>query len=1098
MFYSPLDCDFASTPSGTGGAIMKNARRLALGLVLAAGQAAALAQECAVPATSSGFAFLIQERTDAVNLCPAAAVNPYSLDMAFAWGSATIQFLGGSPWVAASPAQGDLPAQIWFRRFDSSGTALDSVPRAIVGYSGDFAWGHQYPSLAIERPAVANFQFTPTPQVALTFQADFSGFSKIAPSAGSRVIYASRNGNSNNSGYSPESPLPLADGLALLRDGYPDQLLLEREQSAQTYPLSSPIQWARSGRSIDEPMVLGAYGEGSRPILAISHQSVIFSSGSSPVSHLRFLGLELQAPGYNGCGQQNSEATGIVVVRPGSDLWIEDCLFRKFGSAVELQGNSSSSRERNIVRRSTFWEISRSTWDSNRCSNDNGGSCIFQDFYATSIIEDSFFGFSGATPPDSCSRNAEQALSNAMYNGQGNPDTQAVRNSITFNTGRSGFNLRSGGLIERNASIRNAQAFPVGNSSNPNNIATLKHNLCIESRDHQGFRWVPCHSNPPQPCVQHPCNPNETGYWVSPFVEIGRAYILDRLLRANVIQNIACNSTDGLTFGGGDTAAFEFKGGSAPDIVDMSQNIVWDWIDFPSPPSWGGATITSYLQGNMSWSLDQNEIMQRDNHKLLEARDFPLPFTGVGFGTNPWHSARTNTTAPWFWEFRNGNHNGITNTTWTSTVESTASYGLINYSDPGRTVGSYASSIGLSNSTDAFIQALAAREHNQWDHELSAYGLIDYIRDGFDLPALDRLPGPNCTGHFANMFSSFTFDVSSFPRVNDDAPSICNKGRASISMAENSMLRVGGGIDRQGIWYAWGTNSPSVLDSSTNLATTPCVSAATSEWHVAVWLVQNGSTWDLKGARLHPQLTPAVFTLKTGLTPPPQVGNSPVQYGAWEPVIPPSVSCFDDGSFAVSYSDGEHRWVSLYSGSTPALQKNIHVDAGFAQFNHCVAVSGLHFSHSQARVAFVGISQPDSGEPWAPYVRTHMPYYGGCRMSRPHHIPKVSPHESNLALGPAFAHPIAYRPDGSLVITWWRQFPDQGQTKTTLGASVFETAGTYCPADLNCDGSVDSADTSIFNGWMLAGNMLADFNCDGQLTPADANEFATRHAMGCQ
>jgi uncharacterized protein YjdB len=56
---------------------------------------------------------------------------------------------------------------------------------------------------------------------------------------------------------------------------------------------------------------------------------------------------------------------------------------------------------------------------------------------------------------------------------------------------------------------------------------------------------------------------------------------------------------------------------------------------------------------------------------------------------------------------------------------------------PERSVGSYHASIGGTATTEAFLEAVRGRELHSWPEELSAYAVINYIREGFNLPAIE-------------------------------------------------------------------------------------------------------------------------------------------------------------------------------------------------------------------------------------------------------------------------------------------------------------------------------------------------------------------------
>lgn len=55
------------------------------------------------------------------------------------------------------------------------------------------------------------------------------------------------------------------------------------------------------------------------------------------------------------------------------------------------------------------------------------------------------------------------------------------------------------------------------------------------------------------------------------------------------------------------------------------------------------------------------------------------------------------------------------------------------WSDPERDIGEYNGSIGGTATTDAFIEECRNRAVGEWPEEYSAYAVIDYIREGFDL-----------------------------------------------------------------------------------------------------------------------------------------------------------------------------------------------------------------------------------------------------------------------------------------------------------------------------------------------------------------------------
>ncbi|NJL70810.1 MAG: hypothetical protein HC888_03975 [Candidatus Competibacteraceae bacterium] len=85
---------------------------------------------------------------------------------------------------------------------------------------------------------------------------DEPGFTNHKPSPDTRFIFASQDGNDANDGSTPDKAVKgIRRGVSLLRDGYPDWLLFRRGDSIR----EGFGSWSKSGRSKEEPMVVGSY-----------------------------------------------------------------------------------------------------------------------------------------------------------------------------------------------------------------------------------------------------------------------------------------------------------------------------------------------------------------------------------------------------------------------------------------------------------------------------------------------------------------------------------------------------------------------------------------------------------------------------------------------------------------------------------------------------------------------------------------------------------------------------------------------------------------------------------------------------------------------
>jgi hypothetical protein len=128
---------------------------------------------------------------------------------------------------------------------------------------------------------------------------DAEGWSLVEPGMRHQKIYAADDGTSDNTGLSPESPVDLKTGVRMIRQRSSDWLLLRR---GDTFDGGIGLGTNMLGESPLCPIVIGAYGEGPRPIVrgrinAIKH----YPRGNLVVRdlHLRQQGFSLNGPVRN-------------------------------------------------------------------------------------------------------------------------------------------------------------------------------------------------------------------------------------------------------------------------------------------------------------------------------------------------------------------------------------------------------------------------------------------------------------------------------------------------------------------------------------------------------------------------------------------------------------------------------------------------------------------------------------------------------------------------------------------------------------------------------------------------------------------------------
>src|SRR4051794_1369227 len=121
-----------------------------------------------------------------------------------------------------------------------------------------------------------------------------AGWTVVTPSSDTRTIYvSSSSGNDANIGTSPTAAVKsLAKAASLLRDGSPDWMLLKR---GDTWSGSSFPTWNKSGRSSAEPMYIGTFGAGSRPLIDTGAVGGFAATTGRAVNNLVMSGVQFYA-----------------------------------------------------------------------------------------------------------------------------------------------------------------------------------------------------------------------------------------------------------------------------------------------------------------------------------------------------------------------------------------------------------------------------------------------------------------------------------------------------------------------------------------------------------------------------------------------------------------------------------------------------------------------------------------------------------------------------------------------------------------------------------------------------------------------------------
>jgi hypothetical protein len=166
------------------------------------------------------------------------------------------------------------------------------------------------------------------------------GFTVITPGSTDRVIYCSSStGNNQNNGLSPNQAVQtLAQAESLLQNHTGDQLLLKAGDTWHT----GFGYWTLGGASAAEPMVIGSYGTGARPIIMSGTGSGITTGKSSTpeVDYLAILGIHFWADGRDPSITPRpavSNPTGINILSKSNDILVEDCMVQDYDVNLNFQ-----------------------------------------------------------------------------------------------------------------------------------------------------------------------------------------------------------------------------------------------------------------------------------------------------------------------------------------------------------------------------------------------------------------------------------------------------------------------------------------------------------------------------------------------------------------------------------------------------------------------------------------------------------------------------------------------------------------------------------------------------------------------------------------
>lgn len=284
------------------------------------------------------------------------------------------------------------------------------------------------------------------------------------PHASTRIVYVSKAGSDANDGLSELTPkLTIAAGVALLRDGFPDWLLLRR---GDTWVHERFGNWAKSGLDATNKMLIGAYGTGARPIIDCSQQPW-FTQAATPRSYIAIVSIQFTVLSRGG-----SENIVGISGFGGHDILFEDVSIDNFTIGFSFTESGASGRPTNYqFRRCQIFDIYTTT---------GGGIGVFFDLCDGIVFEECML--------DYCGWHAGSGAADGRHNTyfQNTCGPIVFKNCTSSRSSLEGIKARSGGEITGNLFLANKDVSDFYNGINDAVFAVtpaqFNDNVAIESR----------------------------------------------------------------------------------------------------------------------------------------------------------------------------------------------------------------------------------------------------------------------------------------------------------------------------------------------------------------------------------------------------------------------------------------------------------------------------------------------------------------------------------------------------------------------------------------------------------------------------------------
>ncbi len=507
------------------------------------------------------------------------------------------------------------------------------------------------------------------------------GWSQFALPADSNAVYVSSSTGSDEGIGREEAPVrTLRRGVELLRKDRGDRLLLKRGDSWDEIF----GKWTKSGESREFPMIVGSYGTGPRPRIVSGDKNgmAIQTKPGAGVKYLVVKELDFVAART----APDREGVGISCLGETESLLVEDCRFMEYAGGMVFQAFRGAAISNVTLRRCIVL-------DSHNSKSHSQG--LFCSGLEGLTIEECVFDHNGwsETRPGA----VQTIFNHNVYIQAGGKDV-LFRNNISARASSHGIQLRCGGLVADNLFFECPLAILLGGGDAPlpgHISGRVSGNVILEGNDI---------GDAPRGNAIEANN-----------LDAGKVSVI-----ADNIASRVRSKRDG--FGVILDSLPGRNGYAGIHNLIVRDNMFYDW---GLPLRLVGTEFSRVLVKANCFAVTNGKSPLVEFHLAEWTAPDKVEFSSNRYASNvpdksSWFAGLPpDKKGAWRANFDE----------WTGKTGETGAVVEPAYADPGRSLETYAQSIG--ESADGFIETIRNRNAGTWTKAHGASAVIAYVREGF-------------------------------------------------------------------------------------------------------------------------------------------------------------------------------------------------------------------------------------------------------------------------------------------------------------------------------------------------------------------------------